>query len=358
MPPHGSRNNIEVFYGYDHLPRRTELITGGLVKVHDLLEKFPNNSNDADLVYLISSALPHFPPGFASLFLPTQVSLLAKNAIRNKRPIVLNQNGVAYPAWCPAGWKRINRNNQDIMRQADYVIFQSEFCRKTSEKFLHIKPKSWEILHNPVNTKLLVPVVNKKKSPWRLLVTGSHWEFYRIESAVRALEELVRNNRNVVLYIAGAYCWGQDMIESEKRIFELACSLGVHDRVILHGSYSQDEVVDLFGKVHVLLHTKYNDPCPRSVIESMSCGVPVVYSASGGVPELVDCNAGVGLKAPTDWEQNHPPDSKELAGGVEQVFADYSFYSKGARACAVNNFDVCSWIKRHEEIFREILRTN
>lgn len=78
MPPHGSRNNIEVFYGYDHLPRRTELITGGLVKVHDLLEKFPNNSNDADLVYLISSLSPSFSSRFCQSFSPDPSFFVSK----------------------------------------------------------------------------------------------------------------------------------------------------------------------------------------------------------------------------------------------------------------------------------------
>lgn len=352
-----SREQIEVFYGHENVPGREELVTGGLVKVQDLIGQFPSNTHSADLVYLISSALPHFTSGFAGLLLPTKASLLAKHAIHNKRPIILNQNGVAYPAWCPTGWKRVNRTNRDIMQKANYVIYQSEFCRQTAERFLRVKPKAWEVLHNPVNTKLLIPAENKKHDSWQLLVTGSHWEFYRIECAVRTLAELQKlGYHDIVLNVAGEYCWGQSKEVSEKRIVKLAIELGVSDQLVFLGSYTQEEVVALFARVHVMLHTKYNDPCPRSVIESMSCGVPVVYSASGGVTELVGAEAGFGVPAPQDWLQNHPPEAKEMARGVEKIFMDYQLYSAGARLCAVENFDVASWLKRHNEIFQEILR--
>ena len=33
---------------------------------------------------------------------------------------------------------------------------------------------------------------------------------------------------------------------------------------------------------------KYKDPCPSYLVEAMSCGLPILYSNSGGLPEIVD----------------------------------------------------------------------
>ena len=48
---------------------------------------------------------------------------------------------------------------------------------------------------------------------------------------------------------------------------------------------------------------KYKDPCPNTVIEALSCGLPVLYSKSGGLPELVNNSCGVGLTVKNSWER-------------------------------------------------------
>ena len=41
---------------------------------------------------------------------------------------------------------------------------------------------------------------------------------------------------------------------------------------------------------------KYKDPCPNTVIEAMSCGLPVLYSNSGGLRDIVSQDCGIGLR--------------------------------------------------------------
>ena len=52
----------------------------------------------------------------------------------------------------------------------------------------------------------------------------------------------------------------------------------------------------------------------------LACGVPVVHSASGGVPELVG-DAGIGVASETTWERDVPPAPAELAEAVRAVLA-------------------------------------
>jgi len=111
----------------------------------------------------------------------------------------------------------------------------------------------------------------------------------------------------------------------------------------------------VMNRSSILLHTKYNDPCPRLVVEAMACGLPIVFSATGGVSELVGEKAGVGVPGPLDWEHDHPPDCGGLVTAIGEVVADLEQYSKAARSRAAQNFDVGPWLDRHGEIFQNTL---
>ena len=106
------------------------------------------------------------------------------------------------------------------------------------------------------------------------------------------------------------------------------------------------------------MHTKYNDPCPRLVIEAMSCGLPIIYSKSGGVEELVGEAAGIGVPAVLDWQKDHPPDPVCLAEATLKISASYEMFSKEARQRAVQRFDVRPWRERHASIFRKLIMEN
>jgi glycosyltransferase involved in cell wall biosynthesis len=337
-------DTLKVFYGVDHLPGINEKVAGGIIKCQDLAREFPNNPDAANLLYLVSSSLP------------MQAMFIVKMAKKAGLKIVVNQNGVAYRGWYGEGWEHSNEVLKFIVEQADYVFYQSRFCKTAADRFLGPRKDAWELLHNPVDTGIFVPaneLVDLSRGV-KLLIAGSHVKFAWLKCAIETIAALRRLNTDVSLTIAGPHPWCGDEGVARSRIEKFSSDIGVADAVRLTGAYMQKEAVRLFQGHHILLHTRYNDVCPRLVVEAMSCGLPVVYSASGGVPELVGNDAGVGVDAPLDWETSHPPDPEKLAEGVQTVLENYVKFSKNARRRAVDRFDVRPWLQRHKEVFEMI----
>jgi glycosyltransferase involved in cell wall biosynthesis len=130
----------------------------------------------------------------------------------------------------------------------------------------------------------------------------------------------------------------------------------VEDAVEWAGAYSWRSAPELMRSADLLLHTKYNDPCPTVVLEAMASARPVVYSASGGTPELVGPDAGAGVPAPLDWERDHPPAPEALAECVLAVASRLADHAEAARRRAVEQFDAERWSERHVEVFERLTR--
>jgi glycosyltransferase involved in cell wall biosynthesis len=68
----------------------------------------------------------------------------------------------------------------------------------------------------------------------------------------------------------------------------LARELGLSDRVRLLGNLPQEELVACYNAADLLVLASSREGMPNVVLESLACGTPVVATAVGGIPELID----------------------------------------------------------------------
>jgi glycosyltransferase involved in cell wall biosynthesis len=325
---------VSVFYGRDRMPSRDEPAYGGLVKLARLGETLPNDPRGFSVLYLGSSSRPH------------DSGALIRLARRRGAAIVWNQDGVAYPGWAGERTERINRPLAAGLHAADHVFFQSEFCRLSADRFLGPRSGPAEVLYNPVDTELFVP--GERPRELTLLLGGNQYQRYRLEAALHTAALA-----GARLIVTGRLSWSPD---AEREGRELIARLGLVEQVELVGPYPQADAPALMRRASLLLHTKFNDPSPGVVLEAMACGLPVVYSASGGVPELVGPDAGIGVPAPLDFERDHPPEPEALAEAVAKIAERLDDHAEAARRRAVDRFDLRPWVERHRELFAELVR--
>ena len=327
---------VRVFYGHDRVPAPGERAAGGTAKAQKLNERFPNTPHDFSLLYL------------GSTWLPRDLGPLLWLAKRRGAPVVLNQDGVAYPGWAGGHTKELNRPLRQALSGADHVLYQSEFSKRSADLFLGEPNRTWEVLHNAADTTHFKPPVAAPVGGPIVLLGGDQTQAYRFELALRVLAELRSAHPGAQLVVTGRF-----VVSPEPLIAEL----DLRDRVHLVGEYAQRDAPRIFGQAHLLLHTKVNDPCPTLVIEAMACGLPVVYPASGGTVELVGGEAGIGVPHPEGWDRDEPPAPEALANAVERVLAERDRYAAAARARAVDRFSLEPWLERHRELFERLAPT-
>lgn len=333
-----------VWYGLYHVPSPSEPAVGGIVKLQHLVRQFPDESIRFNVLYLISSRLPDGPEALATW------------ARRKGAKIVLNQNGVAYPAWHGPGWEQVNAPMSALLSMADHVFYQSEFCRESADRFARQAAGPHEVLYNPVDTARFVPAERAhSKASTTLLLGGSPDAWYRVDSAIRTLAALVKRGTDARLLITGRLRWRPDPAACRAQADALLNDLGLRDRVEFLGAYTQEQAPAIYQRADLLLHTKYNDPCPTVVLEALATGLPVAYSASGGVPELVGAEAGVGVPVARSWEKDIPADPLKLAEAVESILAGHARMSAAARQRAVDRFDTRHWLARHADVFEQLV---
>ena len=51
-------------------------------------------------------------------------------------PVIVNQNGIAYPAWAGADTERLNARLRGVLRAATHVVYQGAFCKQAADEWL------------------------------------------------------------------------------------------------------------------------------------------------------------------------------------------------------------------------------
>ncbi len=331
--PQRPREGLHIFYGHDQVPRPGEPVAGGSAKFQRLASRFPNDPTFT-LLYL------------GSTWLPRDLGPLLGLARRRGAPVVVNQDGVAYPGWAGRRTEELNRPYRRALMAADHVLYQSEFSKRSADEFLGTPRGTWEILPNAVDVEHFTPASTPPSDDPTLLLGGDQTQAYRLELALRTFAHVLQSEPAARLLVTGRLVSPAEPLLDE---------LGVREHVEFVGRYSQDEAPGVIRRAHLLLHTKVNDPCPSVVIEAMACGLPVVYPQSGGTVELVGQEAGIGVAHPDGWERDEPPSPEQLADAVTRVLADRLRYSGAARRRAVERFALGPWLDRHAELFDELL---
>lgn len=174
----------------------------------------------------------------------------------------------------PNEFETKNTKIKSLYQRSHHVIWQSEFDKTMSEKWWGKKAGS--VIKNGISAEH----VSDKNLQAQLDILRSKHEKIFVCSANWHPQKRLNSNVKLFKHLKGKYptscliVMGNNGFVREKDVY-------------VTGSLSHDQCLQIFKNCDWMLHLAWLDHCPNTVVEAISCDVPVICSEDGGTKEIV-----------------------------------------------------------------------
>lgn len=177
--------------------------------------------------------------------------------------------------------KALNRASQ-AYKQADHIISVSQFLSN------HINPLTGStqmtVIPNLVDTDFFIPKTLQKDSEYfEICCIGNLVPIKRIDNVINAFNILSEEYDKVRLHIIGQ---GPEL----KRLKEISCNNKAPGKVVFHGYKNSEGVRNILQNSNLLVSASTIETFGITIIEALSCGIPVLATKSGGPNEIIQNN--------------------------------------------------------------------
>ncbi len=235
------------------------------------------------------------------------------------------------------------------IKQSDGVTAVSEFLKTKTQSQYDIN-KDIRVIPNFINLSIYKKVINKEteclkekltKNSEKILVHTSNFRpLKRVDDVIRIFKKVNDEIPSKLLLIG-------DGPERSKCEY-LAKDLGVDDKVKFYGE--QESFMEILSIADLFLMPSQSESFGLSALEAMACGVPVVSSNAGGLPEL-NLHGETGYIAEIG-------DVDKMADYATRLLGDhkrYKIFSENALERATNLFSAEKIIPEYENYYEEVL---
>ena len=205
-----------------------------------------------------------------------------------------------------------------------------------------------QVIYNFIDTELYKPMTNepfrKRFAPngEKIMVHTSNFRAVkRVPDTIRILN-LVKEEIPAKLVLVGD---GPDRSECER----LARELDIYNDVIFLGK--QDALVEILSSSDIFLMPSQSESFGLSALEAMACGIPVISTSVGGLPELNIHNETGFISEIGDIER-----MAKYSVDLLKNDKKYKVFSENARNRAVTNFDKNLIVPQYLNYYERVLK--
>jgi len=226
---------------------------------------------------------------------------------------------------------------QKLVNSADKITAVSKSCADELKGYYGVNDV--DVVYNGVDTHFFVPNKMKNQNNPYILYTGSLDALKGLFDLVRAAKYICRDHQNVKFILAGKG-------PLEKNLKRLVHSLDLDRNISFVGYINQERLLEYYQEASIFVHPSYHEGLPTTILEAVSCGIPVVATAVAGTSEVI-----------TDGETGYlvpPKDPDKLATAILSLLNDKELrerMGKNASEHVKRNFDWDIIAKKFEELY-------
>ena len=225
-----------------------------------------------------------------------------------------------------------------VLRKAKAIIAVSKFLKERISNIY--KLNDIKIISNTIDSDkfhLINPVISIKND-FTFTSIGSLLDNKGFKNLLIAFAS-IKNDR-MRLNIIGR---GPQKGELEN----LAMELNISNKIYFHGLLTSEKIIKVLESTNVVVSASKLETFGMTIIESLSCGIPVVATKSGGPEEIINKDNGILISS------NSP---QELSKAMEQIYNNYSFYDpKRIREECIRKYGKQNFAVMIEKIYTDIL---
>jgi glycosyltransferase involved in cell wall biosynthesis len=199
-------------------------------------------------------------------------------------------------------WHSFIGMQKRVSRTLPRIITVSHSARNDISRDFSIPAHKFSIVPNGIDTKLFYPLDEIERDPNRVIVTNSADTplkgLFFLFQAVAELEKI----QNIWITVVGEPKKDGDMVK-------LIQKLGIGHRINFTGRIDHQEFVRQYARAAVAVVPSVYEGFGLPAGEAMACGVPVISTTGGALPEVVG-DAGILVQ---------PANSAALAGAMREL---------------------------------------
>lgn len=246
--------------------------------------------------------------------------------------------------WRLKRWYSFVGMQKVMAKRMDRVIAVSQISAEDTSRAFGVPLDRIRVVHNGTDEIRFQPNRTVRKVPNSLITVNSGDGPIKGVSYLLQALKLLRNGIQPKLTIVGCAVPGG-------RNLSMVQEYGLEDCVTFTGRIDDDELVAQYSASEVAVVPSLYEGFGFPATEAMSCGLPVIASSAGALPEVLGTDSETGLSVP-------PGDAEALAGAIKRLLEDAELRQKMGQAGRRRVESMFSWRQAAEKtvaVYEELL---